>query len=193
MKLYSSKAKILGQLLLGCLLLFVVVFGVVGIYTGPSINVADDPRAWLFKGIGPVAVVLLVGMQVFWVRRLLDKAPALQVDDRGIDTGHAKYGFFTWKELANVHLAERRLGITRKVYFVVLMPRDPASALRRYTGYTLKRAQGSMKQYGGLMMILQALPGHPRDLGGAIAEYGKQMILANPVMPPVVAGPPVVS
>lgn len=190
MKLYASKAKIFGQLLLGLFLLVIVGFAIVAAYTGPSVDPSQEPREWFFRILAPVAMILMIGMQVFWVRRLLDKNPALQVDERGIDTGSSRFGFFKWDELANIFVRELQVGITRKMYLLILIPRDIEGVMKRYTGYTLKRAQSSLKQHSGLMIMLHALPGNPQELGGAVAEYGQQQIVANPNLPPVMMTAP---
>ena len=161
-----------------------------GLFTHPSDDL--NPRVMLMKFVGPIAVPMFLVLMVMAVMQLIDKRPALIVDDKGI---YARTQFheltMAWQDLAQLFVQERQVSLTTKIQILVLVPRDPNAAIMKAPEKSRRRLQNSLKMYGGFNVMLQQFPGNPRELGEAIVEYGRQQIVANPVVPPMV--PPLVS
>jgi len=185
MRLHASKFK------LGFSLLICVAFAIggamitYGLYTNPSDNL--EPRVLLMKVLGPVAVPILLICAGMAFMQLIDKRPVLEVDENGISSRSQLSRFqMSWEEIAQAYVNERQVNLTTKIYSLVLVPRDPNGALMKFPAKARKRMQNNLNTYRGFPIHLNQLPGDPKQIGQAVAEYARQQIIAHPIAPPTV-------
>jgi len=184
MKIFGSKSFAIRQL--GCSVLF-IAFCIAMLFTMVSDTAwTQSPRGWFFF------VCMALGLPLFGVglvmsfKKLFDKRPFLEVDEKGISTTYGGYGSMSWRDISMVRMAEFQASLTTKVKYLVLVPKNPEAFVASLDVKTKKRAANAMKQWGGIIIPLVGLPFKPDDIAGAIGEYGSQMILTNAAAPPVI-------